>query len=88
MCLRHITISHVQMISDCVRVMIADYVRDISQASLLEILVALHCAYSDNKAYFTILSELVFQLPTIIVNIKANTESIPEIKVHNFICNL
>ena len=49
--------------------------------SLLEIIVAVHCVYSENKPTFDMFSELCFEISTIIAKIIENNHSQPDIKV-------
>ena len=54
---------------------------DFEQLSLLEIIVAVHCVYSQNKSTFDMFSELCFEMSTIIVKIIENNHSLHDIKV-------
>lgn len=54
---------------------------DFEQLSLLEIIAAVHCIYSENKPTFDMFSELCFEIATVIAKIKENNHTQPDIKV-------
>ena len=56
---------------------------NIYQAILLQTIAAIHQIYFENKSYFIMFSDLVSQMPSIIIDLKKNFMSTPEIKVCN-----
>ena len=57
------------------------FIGDYEHISLIEIIVAVHYLYSENKSCFSKFSELCFLMPTIVVNVKKICHSTPDIKV-------
>ena len=63
--------------------MAIEEIGNIHQAMLLQTIAAIHQSYFENKSYFNMFSDLVSQMPSIIIDLKKNFMSSPEIKVCN-----